>query len=326
MGEGSGVRLDKWLTERVPDRTRSQIQNDLEAGHIKVNDAIQPARYKVKGGDRIFYAIPAPDTERLKPESIPLEIIYEDEHVVVVNKPAGMVVHPAPGHHGGTLANALLAHCGPSLAGVGGEGRWGIVHRLDAQTSGLMVAARTTLAFRALTAAIAAREVSRRYLGIVVGMMHQDSGSIDKPLGRRTSDRKRIGVMTRAGQGRPSQTDWRVIVQDSGLALLGLTLHTGRTHQIRVHLESICRPILSDPDYGWTLTRTLAAVTPKLRPQLGAVWPGRQMLHATRLKFNHPATGEALEFTALPPQDMQAVMDLVWPEKWRESIEHWLKS
>lgn len=323
VAEGFGARLDRWLTDRVQDRTRSQIQNDLEAGAIAVNGAPQPARYKVRDGDQIVYIIPAPDTERLKPESIPLEILYDDEHVIVVNKPAGMVVHPAPGHHGGTLANALLAHCGPSLAGVGGEGRWGIVHRLDAQTSGLMVAARSTLAYRALTAAIAERAVSRRYLGIVIGMMHQDAGSIDKPLGRRTSDRKKIGV-TKEGQGRPSQTDWRVVVQDSGLALLGLTLHTGRTHQIRVHLESIGRPILSDPDYGWTLPRTLAAIAPRLRPQLGAVWPGRQMLHATRLKFDHPATGKTLEFTAEPPADMQAVLNLVWPEKWQSAIDSWL--
>ncbi|MCE5231661.1 RluA family pseudouridine synthase [bacterium] len=322
--DNPGLRLDRWLTDHAPDRTRSQIQHDLEAGHITVNGAAEPARYKVHEGDAITYTIPAPDTERLKPESIPLTIVHEDEHVVVINKPAGMVVHPAPGHLGGTLANALLAHCGPELAGVGGEGRWGIVHRLDAQTSGLMVAARTQLAYRALTAALARREISRRYVAIVIGTMHQDSGSIDRPLGRRVSDRKKIGI-AKEGQGRPSQTDWRVIVQDHGLALLGLTLHTGRTHQIRVHLESIGRPILSDPDYGWTLPRTLAAVTPKLRPQLSAVWPGRQMLHAARLSFNHPATSEPLLFTAPPPEDMTAVLDLVWPNLWQPAIEKWLK-
>lgn len=324
VADSPGLRLDRWLSDHLPERARNQIQNDLEAGHIVVNGTAEPARYKVRAGDKIVYQVPAPDTERLKPESIPLEIIYEDEHVVVIDKPAGMVVHPAPGHTGGTVANALLAHCGPSLAGVGGEGRWGIVHRLDAQTSGLMVAARTPLAYRVLTAALAERTISRRYLGIVVGTMHQDSGSIDRPLGRKMSDRKRFSI-AREGHGRPAQTDWRVIIQDAGLALLGLTLHSGRTHQIRVHLESICRPILSDPDYGWTLTRTLAAIPPKLRPQLSAVWPGRQMLHAARLSFNHPATGEPLRFTALPPPDMAAVLDLFWPEAWKPAVYKWLQ-
>lgn len=324
VADSAGLRLDRWLSDHVPDRARNQIQNDLEAGHITVNGVAQPARYKVHAGDEIVYQIPAPDTERLKPESIPLAIVYEDEHVIVIDKPAGMVVHPAPGHHGGTVANALLGHCGPSLAGVGGEGRWGIVHRLDAQTSGLMVAARTPLAYRVLTAALAERTVSRRYLAIVIGSMHQDSGSIDKPLARKMTDRKKIGI-AREGQGRPSQTDWRAIVQDSGLSLLGLTLHTGRTHQIRVHLESIGRPILGDPDYGWTLPRTLAAIAPKLRPRLSAVWPGRQMLHAARLKFNHPATNEPLSFAAPPPADMIAVLDLSWPEMWRKAVEKWLE-
>ncbi len=325
VADSAGLRLDRWLSDRLPDRTRNQIQHDLEAGCITVNGAAEPARYKVRDGDRIAYQVPAPETERLKPESIPLAIVHEDEHVIVIDKPAGMVVHPAPGHPGGTLANALLAHCGPSLAGVGGDGRWGIVHRLDAQTSGLMVAARTPLAYRRLTAALAERAVSRRYLGIVIGSMHQDGGSIDRPLGRRASDRKKIGV-AKEGQGRPSQTDWRVLVQDHGLALLGLTLHTGRTHQIRVHLESIGRPILSDPDYGWTLPRTLAAIAPKLRPQLSAVWPGRQMLHAARLSFNHPATNEPLLFTAMPPADMLAVLDLAWPQTWRAPVDSWLGS
>lgn len=324
VADSAGLRLDRWLSDHLPDRARNQIQHDLEAGHISVNGVAEPARYKVRLGDKIIYQIPAPDTERLKPESIPLAIIYEDEHVIVVDKPAGMVVHPAPGHHGGTLANALLAHCGPSLAGVGGEGRWGIVHRLDAHTSGLMVAARTQLAYRVLTAALAERTVNRRYLAIVIGSMHQDSGSIDKPLARKMTDRKKIGI-AREGQGRASQTDWRVLVQDHGLSLLGLALHTGRTHQIRVHLESIGRPIVGDPDYGWTLARTLAAITPKLRPQLSAVWPGRQMLHATRLSFNHPSTNEPLLFTASPPADMTAVLDLAWPEIWKPAVVKWLE-
>ncbi len=323
VAEDAGLRLDRWLSDRLPERARNQIQHDLEAGCVLVNGALQLARYKVRAGDRIEYSIPTPDTERLRPESIPLAIVHEDEQVIVINKPAGLVVHPAPGHPGGTLANALLAHCGPGLAGVGGEGRWGIVHRLDGLTSGLLVAAKTQQAYLALIDAMAERRIGRRYLGIVSGQMGENDGTIDRPLIRRATDRKKIGI-ARPGQGREARTDWRLLLQSGGLALLGLTLHTGRTHQIRVHLQSIGRPILGDPEYGWTRQRVAQALNTAVKNGLGPVWPERQMLHAARLSFEHPLTGEPLTFFSSPPPDMAAVLDVAWPERWPAALESWL--
>jgi RluA family pseudouridine synthase len=324
--------------------------------------------------------VPEPVDTSPRPEPIPLQIIFEDEHMLVLDKPAGLVVHPGPGHATGTLVNALLAHVGPSLEGVGtGSGRalegaeaeeteaeteaeaqtdsevidydhehehensstealeagsghedaapevgdrWGIVHRLDALTSGLMMAAKTQPAFDALVIAMGERRVHRQYLGLVAGYFKDDEGSIDRPIGRRKSNRKRMGV-PREG-GRVALTDWRVLYQDRGLALLALTLHTGRTHQIRVHMQSIGRPILGDPEYGWTRRRTLQDLPAESRALLAGVWPARQMLHATRLGLMHPLISACtLAFRSDPPADMAAVMDAFWGGVWRVKIEQW---
>jgi 23S rRNA pseudouridine1911/1915/1917 synthase len=315
---GARPRLDRWLTQNLPDRTRSQIQNDIAAGRVRVNGAVQPARYSVAAGDRIDYDVPQAEPRRLQPEAIPLNIVFEDEHLAVIDKPAGLVVHPAPGHSGGTLANALLAHCGPSLEGVGGEGRWGIVHRLDAGTSGLLITAKTTAAHEALTAALADRRIHRQYLGLSIGQMREAVGTIDRPIGRRSSDRKKMGVIR---DGRPARTDWRVLLESDGLGLLALTLHTGRTHQIRVHLQAIGHPILGDGDYGWTRPRTLQSVAGERRRQLIGLWPKRPMLHAARLVFQHPMDAErTLTFESPPPKDFAAIAEAWWGEKWEQAI------
>jgi 23S rRNA pseudouridine1911/1915/1917 synthase len=238
--------------------------------------------------------------------------------LVIIDKPAVLVVHPAPGHSGGTLANALLAHCGPSLEGVGGEGRWGLVHRLDAGTSGLLVAAKTQPAYEALVEAMAERRIRRQYLGIVVGQLREASGTIDRPIGRRPGDRKRMGIVR---DGRPARTDWRVLLQAGGLGLVALTLHTGRTHQIRVHLQAIGRPILGDEDYGWTKRRALESFDAERRPQLARDWPARPLLHAARLKFEHPIeTGRELEFLMPPPADFDPIAKEFWGGEWRGKI------
>ena len=317
-----GLRLDRWLAGQLAGRTRNQIQQDLEAGRVLVNGQAQPARYRVRGGDVIDCDFPEiPEAIGLQPESMPLDIVFEDEHVIVINKPAGLVVHPAPGHTGGTLANALLAHCGPSLEGVGGENRWGLVHRLDNLTSGLLMAAKTQVAYEVLVEALARRDVRRLYLGVVMGMFKTGSGEIDQPIGRRKTDRKKMGIRD---DGRPSRTDWRVLCQDQCLSLLGLRLHTGRTHQIRVHLQSIGRPILGDPEYGWTRQRTMHALPQPLRLPLMAVWPNRQMLHAARLAFAHPVEpGRVLDLHAPLPEDYRRVCEAVWGELATEVLARW---
>ena len=308
--DGQGERLDRWLADHLEGRTRNQIQHDIEAGRVSVGGLQRPARWRVQAGDSIDYVIPEPPPTILQPEPIALNIVYQDQHLLVIDKPSGLVVHPAPGHRSGTVANALLAHCGPSLEGVGGEGRWGIVHRLDRHTSGLMLAARTPEAYEELVAALARRTVQRTYLGLAVGHFDRNEGLIDQPIGRRKKDRKRMGIIP---DGRPAQTSWRLLSQTDGLALLALTLHTGRTHQIRVHLQSIGRPILADSIYGWTKSRTLQALPPAIRPKLAAVWPPRQMLHAARLRFNHPVFERCvLNQQSLLPQDMQSVLDAFW--------------
>ena len=311
-------RLDRWISRRLPDRARHQIQKDIQAGRIRVNGDLRPARYIVVPGDRVTYEMPDEAATRLQPESIPLNIVFEDEHLLVINKPAGLVVHPAPGNEGGTLANALLAHVGPELEGVGDEGRWGVVHRLDAGTSGLILAARTQPACEALVAAIAERRVTRQYLGVVIGQPMEDEGTVDRPIGRRTHDRRKMGVVH---DGRPARTDWRVLLRGGGVSLMALTLHTGRTHQIRVHLQAIGNPIVGDETYGWTRTRALQSIDPQLRGTLAGRWPRRPLLHAARLRLSHPVDGRPLDFYAPPPTDFDRIGRICWAEDW----QNWIK-
>ena len=323
MTDSEGTRIDRWLAERVDGRARNQIQNDLEAGLIRVAGKVQPARYRVRLGELIEYDLPEVIVSTLQPESIPLNIVFEDEFMIVIDKPAGLVVHPAPGHASGTVANALLAHCGPSLEGVGGEDRWGLVHRLDSLTSGLMMAAKTQPAYEALVEALSERRVSRQYLGVVIGSFKEDEGTVDRPIGRRPNDRKRMGV-AREGEGREARTDWRLLCQSDGLALLGLALHSGRTHQIRVHLQSVGHPILGDNEYGWTRSRTLQMMEQHLRNRVMAVWPERQLLHAAKLSFEHPILPDTpLTFQSPLPEDMRRVVEMVWDDQYQPALKAW---
>ncbi len=322
----AGLRIDKWLSDRMPDRARNQIQNDLEQGRVQVNGETQPSRYKVRAEDRIDYALPEVLSLKPLPEDIPLNIVYEDEDMMIIDKPTGLVVHPAPGHAQGTLVNALLHHCGPALEGIGtDETRWGIVHRLDALTSGLMMVAKTNQAFTELVKALSERRVRRQYLGLAVGVFSEDTGTIDKPIGRRANDRKKMGIIEIEKGGREARTDWNVLWQENNMALLALLLHSGRTHQIRVHLQSIGRPIVADPEYGWTKIRTLQDLPRQtLRSQLAVVWPDRQMLHAARLTLRHPCRpAKTLDFISQPPLEMTRMMDILWGEPWRERLLQW---
>lgn len=310
--EAVGQRLDAWLADRLPDMTRSQLQQQIKRDQVLVNGEARPARYRLREGDRIVLPEPEHPVEKsLEPSNIPLAIVHEDKDLLVVDKPAGLVVHPAPGHRTATLANALLDHVGPLIANVGGEGRCGIVHRLDKLTSGLLVVAKNEPTHAALTTALAERRIDRRYLGLALGDFKPPEGDIEKPVGRRKNDRKLMGIVE---GGREAKTSYRVLLQAEALALLLLKLHTGRTHQIRVHLQSIGRPVIADPEYGYTKKHTLSRLNAKLRSEVGPLWPDRQMLHAVGLRFRHPGAGDLVQCLAPVPDDMAALIATFFPE------------
>lgn len=266
-------------------------------------------RHRVKDGEEILVApFDRPDSGKLEPLDWPIPILYEDEHLIVVDKPIGLVVHPAPGHTNDTLANALLAHVGAEIEPIGGERRCGIVHRLDRMTSGLMLVAKTELAHERLTHDLAERTIDRRYLGIALGTFKQAEGTIDKPIARRLGDRKRMGIVR---EGRPSRTSYKVLIEAHATSLILIRLHSGRTHQIRVHLQSIGRPVIGDPDYGYTKKQTLSRYNSEIRSKLGPVFPARQMLHAAGLGFEHPASGEQLRIVSPMPADMKVVVEVL---------------
>ena len=275
----SGKRADVFFAE-VLENTRSHVQILLNEGRVcKGNKQIKP-NYKIKAGDVFQVILPRPVPLEAEPENIPLDIIYEDDDVIVLNKPRGMVVHPAPGHYTGTLVNALLFHC-RNLSGINGVIRPGIVHRLDKDTSGLLLVAKDDKTHAALSADLSARRMEKHYYAVVAGVMKEREGAVDAPIGRSRTDRKKMAVDP---AGRPARTEWRVLRQDGDRALLDIHLITGRTHQIRVHMSSIHHPVLGDPIYG----------------HKGMPKAPRLMLHAYSLAFTHPATGERMTFTAEP--------------------------
>ncbi len=305
-----GLRLDQWLVAVGWVASRNQGQRAINAGRVRVNGRPEPASHRLQFQDRVEID---PVGESPRAPSIadiaPLSIVYEDDRLLVVDKPAGLVVHPAPSLHRPTLADALARRLGPTVEDVGGPGRCGLVHRLDRQTSGLLLAAKDESTHEALKLALAARRIHRRYLALACGSFAETSGEIDKPVGRRRSDRKRMGVEP---QGRPGRTSFLALLQRDGVSLLLIGLHTGRTHQIRVHFQSIGRPLLGDLQYGWSKRQSLARMSPLLRSRLGPVFPRRQMLHAAGLGFAHPWTGQALRLLSAPPEDFRQTLEMIF--------------
>lgn len=298
-------RLDRYLAECLPELSRSQLKKLIDDGRILLDQEPAKASSKLKGGEVLQLTLPEPVPLEARPENIPLHIFYEDNQVIVVDKPAGMVVHPAAGHSDGTLVNALLYHC-DDLAGIGGELRPGIVHRIDKDTSGLLVATKNDGSHQCLADQFKAHSVNRRYLALVHGLLPQDRGTVDQPIGRHPTHRRKMSSLSR--QGKRAVTHWKVLgrYHADGLSLVELKLETGRTHQIRVHLSEMNFPLLGDPMYGGR-ARLKALADPQL-VRLAERLPG-QALHARLLGFIHPRSGEYLEWTSEPPDDFQAILD-----------------
>ena len=292
--EFAGQRLDVVLARLEPTLSRAQVQRLIEQGEITVAGGVAKPAHKLRAGELIEGRVPEPVPACLEPQAIPLAILYEDADLVVIDKPAGMVVHPAAGHAHGTLVNALLHHC-RDLSGVGGELRPGIVHRLDKDTSGVLVAAKHDRAHRALAVQWKQHSIDREYLAFVRGSPRAETGTVDAPIGRHPTDRKRMS--TRARVGRSAVTHWRVEERLRNATLLRVRLETGRTHQIRVHMASIALPLLGDPVYGGgRALRQVAAIA-------------RQALHATVLGFAHPTTGERVRFESPLPGDLLDLLE-----------------
>ena len=286
-----GTRLDKYLTEQIPDQSRSYIQKLLDDNFITVNGKSVKSNYKLRAGDAIAVEIPDAEELDIEPEDIPLDIVYEDDDIIVVNKPKGMVVHPAPGHTSGTLVNALMYHCKDSLSSINGVLRPGIVHRIDMDTTGLLVACKSDQAHRVLSDKFKVHDIHRVYTAIVYNQFATDEGTIDKPIARHKTDRKK---MTIDPNGRHAVTHYRVIERlKQNFSLVECELETGRTHQIRVHMASINHPLLGDEVYG-----------PKQKPFATQ----GQVLHAGVLGFDHPITGEYMEWHAELPDYFQNIL------------------
>lgn len=308
LPEHEGARLDRWLADCQSDLSRSYIQTLIAQHQVRVNGREVRGSYKVVAGDAVALVVPPPEPLSIHPEDIPLDVFFEDEHLLVVCKPVGMAVHPAGKLRSGTLVNALLFHC-EQLSGIHGMLRPGIVHRLDKDTSGLMVVAKSDAAHRGLAEQLEARAVVRRYAALVWGCLDADEGRIEAPIDRHGADRMRMAVRE---DGRFAATRWAAVRRYDFLTRLLLRLETGRTHQIRVHLSHIHHPVFGDPVYGGGAVR-INGISPMYRPFARQLLKGvnRQMLHAVELGFTHPVTGEALHFEADVPEDMRRVFQLL---------------
>ena len=291
--ESKNQRLDAFLASSLDGLTRSQAARLIESGKVAVNGKTAGKSYKLAGGEDIAVTLPEPEPVEAVPQDIPLDVVYEDADVIVVNKPSGMVVHPAPGHPDGTLVNALLYHCAGTLSGIGGALRPGIVHRIDRDTSGLIIAAKNDAAHQYLSAQLADHTLARTYECIVVGKLREDRGTVDAPIARHPTDRKRMAVV--AG-GREAVTHWEVIARYPGYTHVRCRLETGRTHQIRVHMAYIGHPILGDTVYG----------TKKEVPGLTG-----QCLHAVGLRFLHPRTHEVVELSCPLPDEFTRMLQKI---------------
>jgi 23S rRNA pseudouridine1911/1915/1917 synthase len=297
-----GLRLDVWLARRLPALSRARLQALIAEGHVVLDGSPARASARLRPGQAVRVHVPAPVPAEPRPEDIPVEIVYEDERVVVVDKPAGLVVHPGAGNAAGTLVNALLGRV-RDLSGVGGVLRPGIVHRLDRGTSGLLVVAKDDETHRSLVRQFASRTVEKEYLALVLGLPARATGEVDAPIGRDPVHRQKMSV--RAPRGREARTSWRVEERFDGAALLRVRIHTGRTHQIRVHLASIGHPVAGDPVYGGT--RTPSSRRAEARAALQSL--ERPALHAARLAFTHPASGDRLALEAPLPEDLHRVLE-----------------
>ncbi len=298
----AGERIDRLLAARLPEISRSRLKSLIEAGCLSVGGGtIDQPSYRVKPGQNLVLTVPGPLDATPQAQAIALDILFEDSDLIVIDKPAGMVVHPAPGNPDRTLVNALIAHCGEGLTGIGGARRPGIVHRLDKDTSGVMVAAKSEPAHRGLVNAFAERDIERAYLALVWGLPKPRAGKIEGNIGRSPNNRKKMAVLKRGG--RPAGTRYRVIEELAGgqVSLVECRLMSGRTHQIRVHLAHIGHPVLGDALYGRAGETRLKRLPAPARAALKAL--GRQALHARTLGFRHPVSGAVLNFESeLPPE------------------------
>lgn len=296
--DAGGWRLDRALAVALPTLSRERLKALISSGQVSTEDGalVRDPAQKVIPGARFDVAVPDPTPAHNEAQDIPLTIVFEDEHLIVVDKPAGLVVHPAAGNFDGTLVNALLHHCRGSLSGIGGVERPGIVHRIDKDTSGLMVAAKTDPTHVGLAAQFAKHSIDRRYKAIVAGTPRPADGTVDAPLARSSTNRKKIAIVS-DGRGKRAVTHFSTIEKLKGAAMVECRLETGRTHQVRVHMASLGHPLLGDPVYGRS--------RPEHRELLNRLKFERQALHAARLGFIHPVTSEALSFDSEIPGDMQ---------------------
>ncbi len=291
MATESGKRLDAWLAEEQPEHSRARWQALIQEGNVTVNEASTKRNHKLRTGDRVEWTIPEPVSTEVLPENIPLNILYEDSHIIAINKPAGLVVHPAAGNETGTLVNALLHHC-DDLAGIGGEIRPGIVHRLDKDTSGVIVVAKTEAALNELARQFKARETEKEYMALVRGVPSPKRGRIETTIGRHPIHRKKMAADVR--NGRHAVSTYDVAEAFVGAALLRVQIETGRTHQIRVHMAHIKHPVIGDKLYG--------------RAHAHGITADRQMLHAAKLSIVHPDNHERMSFSAPLPDDMETLI------------------
>jgi len=303
----AGERLDRFLSNAVPNLTRSRLKSLITGSNVSLDAvAITEPDYRVKPGQIFDIVVPEAAPAEPQPQAMDLEILYEDDDLIVVNKPAGLVVHPAPGNPDRTLVNALIAHCGPSLTGIGGVQRPGIVHRLDKDTSGAMVAAKTEAAHQHLVDAFASRNIERRYLALVWGNPRPTAGEISGHIGRSPRNRKKMAVLRKGGKHAVTRYKTLKSYADGAVSLVECKLLTGRTHQIRVHFSDRGHPIVGDPVYGRARSKRGSNLSAEIRNDLDAL--PRQALHAASLGFTHPTTHEFLNFEAALPRDISALV------------------
>jgi len=291
--DGAKLRLDQFLAKRLPEYSRSRIQQLIRGGFVRLNDQTTRPRQIVRRSDKISLREPPVEKIDIRPEPIPLDVLFEDEDIIVINKPAGLTVHPGAGQREHTLVNALLSHCGVSLSGIGGKERPGIVHRLDKETSGCLVVAKNDIAHRELSKQFAARTVEKIYLALVTGKLRKPAGVIEEKIGRHPVHRQRMRVTSL--RGRTAKTEYRVICSSEQASLIECRLHSGRTHQIRVHLHHLGHAVLGDKVYAARFAKNFP----------------RQMLHAWKLGFHHPRTGELKNFEAPSPADFKQAVSAV---------------